>query len=212
MNASQNRPTIFAALSMLILFSESTLVLAKSDSVLIDKVQNWYYNGHFGEIIQALEEYKRSGQMKTRDDSIFVYKYLGVIYGADSDEQKKGEAYLYSFLRLEPQSDLDDMHLSGPIQDLFDKVRQRFKNDFPEIFAEPKLEKEEKSISIDSVAQAAYVSGAVEAEKDMEKKRWIWVATGGAATAGVLTAILLVSRNKKNNPEQSVPVLVVGPE
>jgi hypothetical protein len=51
----------------------------------------------------------------TREDSIFVFKYLSVIYAADSTTRLKAESYMVQHLRLMPTIELVDLYISDNI-------------------------------------------------------------------------------------------------
>ena len=140
-------------------------------------IEHLYFQGYFGKIIQILEKFRHSGKMVYKEDSIFVYKYLGVIYGSDPQNKLKGEGYLYSLFKLSPEETLYDMHLSGGIGQLVNNVRMRFLKDFPEYTQKP-VE------NLDSIPSTSVP------ESNRDNRKWIWGIIGGVVAVGLITVSL----------------------
>jgi hypothetical protein len=111
---------------------EDTLQYMEYNRILgKNAIKHLYFQGDFDKIIAILENFRKSGDMVEKEDSLIVYKYLGVIYGSDPEQKTKGEGYLYSLLKLNPKETMKDMQLSGQIEDLFESVKYRYLTDFP---------------------------------------------------------------------------------
>ncbi len=86
-----------------------------------------YFEGEFWSVITALEEYRKNGlATATRDDSVYTYKYLSVVYAADPSTRQKAESFMYLLLRMMPTIDLLDLYISDNIESIFQKVRSDF--------------------------------------------------------------------------------------
>ncbi len=90
------------------------------------EVQELYHAGDFDKLIALLESVRHERVMRDREDSIFIYKYLGVVYGADMATRRKAEAFLYQMLKLDPKQDLVDLEVGDAILHMFREVRKRF--------------------------------------------------------------------------------------
>ena len=85
-----------------------------------------YFEGDFHRILPPLEAWRTSRAAKTHEDSIFVYKYLSVIYAADSTTRNKAESYMVQLLKLMPTIELVDMYISDNIEAIFKDVQEKF--------------------------------------------------------------------------------------
>ncbi len=85
-----------------------------------------YFEGDFHRVLPPLEAWRTSRATKIREDSIFVYKYLSVIYAADSTTRNKAESYMVQLLKLMPTIELVDMYISDNIEAIFKDVQGKF--------------------------------------------------------------------------------------
>lgn len=86
-------------------------------------VSNAYFEGEFWTVIKALEAFRKSGMKTSREDSIYTFKYLSVVYAADASTRKKGESYMYQLIKMMPTIDLIDLYISDNIESIFKKVK-----------------------------------------------------------------------------------------
>ncbi len=155
------------------------------------KVENWYYQGEFEEATESLEYLIRSKKLKTKDDSIFVFKYLGIIYASDIETETKGENYLYRMLTISPDANVSDMRLSEYLESLFYRVSYRFyQNQLDEnkiqTKSEPKPEPQKKSPP---------------PKKEKEGvPSWVWYAGAGAAAVVGTLSWYFWSNSEKPDP------------
>ncbi len=99
----------------------------RADGTLDRKfIEENYYNGDFDPCLEALEHYRKSNPGMTRDDTIFVYKHLSVMYAAQAETRHKAESYMYQLLKVLPSAELLDMYISSEIQALFERVRRDY--------------------------------------------------------------------------------------
>ena len=153
-----------------------------------DVIQSLYQEGDFEQLVALLENIRRERQMRNREDSIFIYKYLGVIYGADEVTKKKAESFLYQMLKLDPGQNLSRLSVGDSIEAIFSRVRMRFE------------EQEGVHIARQSAKDSAKLTGnnasltptspKVSSSQSKSNKTWLWVA-GGAAAAATITGIVL---------------------
>jgi len=92
-----------------------------------EAISNAYFEGEFSTVLPPLETYRQNFPASaTRDDSIFVYKYLSVIYAADPETKAKAESYMVQLLKLMPTIELIDVYMTDNIQAIFRKVKDEY--------------------------------------------------------------------------------------
>ncbi|MDB5104013.1 MAG: hypothetical protein JWP91_1702 [Fibrobacteres bacterium] len=82
-------------------------------------VKKYYSEGDFDPAIAILEEFQKTHSGYTREESLMVYKYLGVMYCADQGTREKGKSYFYKLLKIDPEAKILDMYVSIVVQDIF---------------------------------------------------------------------------------------------
>ena len=70
-----------------------------------------YGEGNFEVVIQLLEDYRTRHKAFPASDSLFIAKYLGVVYASNPASREKGKYWLYRMLQIDPASDLVDMYV-----------------------------------------------------------------------------------------------------
>lgn len=92
-----------------------------------DAISHAYFEGEFHRVLPPLETFRQSFPGNaTREDSIFTYKYLAVIYAADATTRAKAESYMVQLLKLMPTIELIDLYISDNIQAIFKNVKSDF--------------------------------------------------------------------------------------
>ena len=90
-------------------------------------VSKAYFEGEFWTVINALEAFRKTGMATTtREDSVYTFKYLSVVYAADPSTRNKAESYMYQLLRMMPTIDLLDLYISDNIESIFKKVKSDY--------------------------------------------------------------------------------------
>lgn len=84
-----------------------------------DAVRLFYNDGDFDRAIAILEEFQKTHKEYTREESLMVYKYLGVMYSADPGSREKGKTYFYKLLQIDPEAKILDMYVSIVVQEIF---------------------------------------------------------------------------------------------
>lgn len=87
-----------------------------------------YKDGDLDLVSQELEKYSRTFQKRAwlREDSIFLYKHLAVIYSASPETREKGKYYMIAMLRIMPSAEILDMYVSEEVDRIFLRTRQEF--------------------------------------------------------------------------------------
>lgn len=168
---------------------------SKNNQNGLDKnlAQNLYQEGDFEQLVKLLENIRRERQMRNRDDSVFIYKYLGVIYGADEVTKKKAESFLYQMLKISPEENLSRLGVGDSIEAIFRRVRSRFEEQegVKTNHSNPAFD---SAIALQKRNEAKKVPGTSTSltNQNNSSKMWMWIA-GGTAAAATITGIVLYS-------------------
>lgn len=132
-----------------------------------------YFEGDFSRILPPLETWRQGlAENKTRDDSIFVIKYLSVIYAANPATKEKSKSFMFQLLSLAPTIEILDMYASDEIERMFHTVKTEFKERNQYVKTHDELGKEK----VPSMTKAP----------ENRSSKWVWWTAGGiglAATA-----------------------------
>ncbi|MBF0431214.1 MAG: hypothetical protein HQK83_08055 [Fibrobacteria bacterium] len=166
-----------------------------------EEIKAQYFEGEFETVKSALEMFRKNMDGASREDSIFLYKYLAVIYAADDNTKDKSESYMYQLLKLAPSAELLDMYISDTIQAIFNKVRseyvarERYLNrDKSPAPAPASSVQTKKSVTPPPTSTANKKSKSSSSLKS--SKKWIWWTAGGVVLAGAVTGFLLLSKTQ----------------
>ncbi len=201
--------------TLLFSLAVSTVPLCAKTLVKLDKetIHKQYMNGDFDQVVNALEDYKRQKDSLTLDEQIFLYKYLGVIYSANPDTRQKGEAYLYSLLRLAPTATVLDMYIGDTVESIFNLVKERYRNTnsqsdrFTKADSLSKKE-EENNILTASSATAPKIEDPVSDQpkdtslntKKKSKNTWMYWTAGGVGLTALIAGYVALSQDEEQAP------------
>ncbi len=96
------------------------------DTVDQQKVHAEYGEGNFETVVQILEDYRAKHDQYRVADSVYIAKYLGVIYTSNPDSREKGKYWLYKMLQMDPGADLVDLYVGEEVEKTFEKVKSEF--------------------------------------------------------------------------------------
>lgn len=174
-----------------------------------------YNDADWEQVTKTLESYlRKNGDYKVEvEERLFAYKYLGVIYAADSTTQAKAESYFTRLLNLASDVEIVDLYASRRVNDLFREVkREHLERKAYEERLQGKTQPmartsgaipaSEQGIG-DSLNQfpkssrplRAPSSNQVEAAK--KRHAWIWWTVGAAAVAGTGVGLYYLSQPDK---------------
>jgi hypothetical protein len=88
------------------------------------KIKDTYKEGDFEEAISQLEAFRKAHRAYDGDDSVFIAKYLGVMYAAEPATREKGKYFLNQMLDLRPEATLADMYVSDDIYRIFERLSE----------------------------------------------------------------------------------------
>jgi hypothetical protein len=150
-----------------------------------------YFEGEFSRILPPLEMYRQSFPASaTKEDSIFVYKYLSVIYAADPSTRNKGESCMVQLIKMKPTIELLDLYISDNIASIFKDVKQSYLQQ-QKYVREHDLVGNTKS---DSVSQSKTSSN-----------QWIWWTTGAVGAAAIATTAVVILNDNPKSTKTSEP-------
>jgi len=153
----------------------------KLDTAHIHKT---YIDGDFDLAIELIEDALKYGGPFSHEDSVFIFKHLGVMHTAKYETREKGKSYMMQLLNVEPTAKIMDMYASDMIYMIFKNIRDEFESTRPDLFPpEPKQPKQPVGKS----------------PKQEKRYAWVgWTAGAVAAVGGVaLTLHLIEEENAK---------------
>jgi hypothetical protein len=183
------------------------------------EIQALYCSGEFDPLLALLENLRQQRRLRDREDSVFIFKYLGVVYGADDATRKKAESFLYQLLKLDPKADLADLVVGESIETIFNKVRERYEKAYRDTTFDRQREIILQQWAADSLrrdslrqaeaadekpAPAATTEKASPEPAKNRRRMWIWAAAGGGAVLATAGLILAFS----GEPEKQVDTVL----
>jgi hypothetical protein len=90
------------------------------------KIHTLYVEGEFDEAIAILEANLRDPRQYDHNDSVFIYKHLGVMYAASESTREKGRYYMHHLLLVEPTAKIMDMYASDMIYMIFKNIQEEY--------------------------------------------------------------------------------------
>ncbi|HKP96003.1 MAG TPA: hypothetical protein VJ385_09630 [Fibrobacteria bacterium] len=140
------------------------------------RISKAYFEGDFDMVVSALETFRKLHPDPSREDKIYTYKYLSVIYAAKPETRGKAESFMYQLLKIMPSIELMDLYISDNIEAIFNSVRIRFE--------------QQQRIGPDSTGSAASGKGkppAASLRASDKSSTWVWWTAGAAV--GVAAAV-----------------------
>lgn len=165
-------------------------------------IHHLYLDGEFAQAIDAIQEFQDDQAEYSRSDSVFIAKYLAVMYSADPSTKEKGKYWMRRLLKFDPETRLYDMFISDGIKETFQWVRSEYfqeeeerKRKVPALAVPPP-----RPDSAPATNLADPISQAKPQEHRSLKGIWIASAVGGALLAtGVAVILLLPDEESSRN-------------
>jgi hypothetical protein len=147
-----------------------------------------YFEGDFARILPPLEAWRQGlAENKTRDDSIFVFKYLSVIYAANPSTKDKSRSFMFQLLNLAPTIEILDMYASDEIERTFHTVKQEFKERNAYLSTHDHLGNETAP-----VAQPQQHAPPPIKTPEEHSSKWVWWTAGGVGLAATAIGAYLL--------------------
>ncbi|MDB5047519.1 MAG: hypothetical protein JWO30_590 [Fibrobacteres bacterium] len=170
------------------------------------QLESVYRNGDLDSVVIYVKMGRPRVVFLDRSDSSLAFKYLGVIYAADSKTREKGRYYFNQLLRLDNQASITDLLPGESARSVFKEVREEFfelnpnlaqpaNAAPPPVAAAPPIAAEE-----DSETPQALTPFPVPVAPKKQSHTWMWVTGGvvGVVAAGAGAAIFLIDPAPKN--------------
>lgn len=159
-------------------------------------IHSAYEDGEFDKVIAALEPVMAAKARLIREDSVFLYKHLGVIYSKNPASREKGKYCFRKLFDVDANAHILDMYATDDIYAVFRTVREEWEIGRPASARQTAVAGSTGTGSNQPVVGRPIVVESHETPKKTETKQanWKpWAAVGGAVavTAGLTTWYLL---------------------
>ncbi|MEO6097233.1 MAG: hypothetical protein ABIW76_16805 [Fibrobacteria bacterium] len=159
-----------------------------------------YFEGDFDLVVNALEAFRKMNPNPSREDRIYVYKYLSVIYAAQPETRAKAESFMYQLLKIMPSIELMDLYISDNIEAIFNTVRMRFEHQQK---ISPDTGQASRTVAQSEESRRSSIA-PLETEKpkparpgDQAAKRgstWIWWSVGAVGVAAAVVGYVYLNQ------------------
>jgi len=144
------------------------------------KISKAYFEGDFDQVVEALEAFRKLHPDPTREDRIYTYKYLSVIYAAKPETRAKAESYMYQLLKIMPSIELMDLYISDNIESIFNTVRARYE--------------QQQRYGLDSGQGSRPAAGAAKPVQAADPAlSWVWWTAGAVGIAAAVAGFVYLS-------------------
>jgi hypothetical protein len=174
--------------------TETVIYMPSRPKPLLDSstIRKYYLDGEFEPAIEILEIGLREKRPYTHDDSVFIFKHLGVMYAAKYETRERGKYFMHQLLMTEPTARIMDMYASDMIYMIFKNIQDELES------TRYKMERAESHVTGNTKATQKSPSGG-ESENNGDSKSgfkpFYWVGAG-VVTAGVAAYFLLAEAPK----------------
>lgn len=145
-----------------------------------EAISHAYFEGDFRRILPPLEAFRLSLAQKTRDDSIYVFKYLSVIYAADSTTKEKSKSYMFQLISLAPAIEIMDLYVSDQIEVMFKSVKAQYQ-ERQQYMGQHDLLGKEKGKPLTPLQTQATAR-----KPKAHSSKWVWLTVGGVGVAAAV--------------------------
>ena len=153
-------------------------------------IHSTYIDGDFDRAVEMLEDAMKYGGPFSHQDSIFIFKHLGVMYAAKYETRENGKHFMLQLLNVEPTAKIMDMYASDMIYMIFKNIQDEFASSKPS-FARPD--------------PGPNPSPDPENPKKKTRYAWVgWTASVVAAAGGIALAIHMMDEEKAVSKENVV--------
>jgi hypothetical protein len=136
-----------------------------------EAISHAYFEGDFHRILAPLEAFRTSKVQKAKEDSIFVFKYLSVIYAADSSTLPKAESYMVQLVKMKPTIELIDLYISDNIEAIFTGVKKNY------------LKQQQYINNYDVLGNEKTSPASAKSASKPHSSKWVWWTIGGIGIA-----------------------------
>lgn len=170
-------------------------------------IQKAYSDGEFEAAISEIIEFSKRQPIHSRDDSVFIAKYLGVMYASNPDTREKGKHHMFKLLELMPSAKIVDMFVSDEIDRIFERVKEEheiknlvLRKDMPE------NTKGQKNAQMDSTPNVQAGNRTTNSGSPNQKsKYWRVGGTVFLAASGTVAYLLIANYQSSKDKIYEVP-------
>lgn len=180
--------------------------IPRVDSAAVHKL---YLDGDFDPAIAMLEDNLKETRQYRHEDSVFIFKHLGVMYAAQYETREKGKYYMHKLLMVEPSAKIMDMYASDMIYMIFKNIQEEFEENRP--LAEKARRNAQPADSMPAqnhsrdIAESPSQPRRSGEEEHSSGKKWIWAGAAVASlAAGVGVYYLLTEQPQVTTKEKDV--------
>ncbi len=165
-----------------------------------DAISHSYFEGEFSRVLPPLEAYRQSfpGNAK-KEDSIFVYKYLSVIYAADPKTRQKAESYMVQLIKLMPTIELIDLYISDNIESIFKNVKKSYEQQQAYVGSHDVYGRY-KDHGKNGTGEKTVTPVKI---KEQHSHKWVWWTLGGVGTAAIVSTAFYVLHENSVSTDKS---------
>lgn len=142
-----------------------------------EAVRKHYAEGEPEKAREILEGFLGSGNRCSREDSLFLYKHLGVIHSRRQETREQGRASFRKLLRMDPEAGILDMN-AGPM------AREVFEDAVAEWEAAAAAPEEKRVVARFVTVPPA--GGRRPSAWSGTGRTWVWVGAAGLGLAGAV--------------------------
>lgn len=153
-------------------------------------VRKFYLEGEFDRAIEDIERAMKWDRVFSHEDSVFMFKHLGVMYAAKYETREKGRHYMYQLLTVEPTARILDMYASEMIYMIFKNIQ----TEFEARERDPAID--DRKSSRDTLAPGPHPASG------KNSRAWIaWTASAVAAAGGIALTVHLLEESGGHRKE-----------
>jgi hypothetical protein len=180
--------------------SESSLE-SEHSRVDSNKVHQLYMDGEFEAAITMLEDNLKETRQYQHDDSVFIYKHLGVMYAAQYETREKGKYYMFRLLQVEPSAKIMDMYASDMIYMIFKNIQEEYQQKRMRIAKQVQGEGGKdtivKTVPKRETGEFDTLASGKPSGSSRGSKKWVWAGVGAATVAAGIGAYILLNDEAK---------------
>jgi hypothetical protein len=170
-----------------------------------------YKEADWDQVTETLENYLRQkGDSRVDlEERLFAYKYLGVIYAADSTRQPKAESYFTRLLNLASDVEIIDLYASRRVNDIFRQVkrehqeRQAYEQRLTGITNVSNASLSTPSVkTVNLVRQDSSLPNQIPTRVKEKKQAWVWWTVGAVTVASAGVGLYYFSQSENDKVTQ----------
>lgn len=161
------------------------------------RIRHLYMDGEFEQAIALLEANLKETRQYSHDDSVFIFKHLGVMYAAQYETREKGKYYMHRLLEVEPTAKIMDMYASDMIYMIFKNVQEEYEQKRMVVGTQSRKEDEREANVRPDPKRRVSLKDTVPLGASFGTKKWVWTGVAAGTLAIGIGAYILFSDGAK---------------